>query len=96
MDSEATMYNMTVGGYSGNAGDAMASVNTMKFTTVDADNDEAGVNCAINRGGGFWYKACGYVQVTGSRGGIMIGHGWKLLPEISKSLQTSRGWLLCP
>ena len=39
VDSEATKYTLTVSDYSGNAGDAMAQHNNMKFSTFDSDND---------------------------------------------------------
>jgi len=97
--SEATRYRLTVGGYSGNAGDAMAYHNGMNFTSYDSDNDEkSGNNCAANRGGGFWYKNCGRAQLTAANdyGGIGDGHCWKPLPEPSIKLQTSRVWLMCP
>ena len=35
VDSEATKYRLTVGGYSGNAGDELGYHNGMKFTTCD-------------------------------------------------------------
>jgi len=53
VDSEATKYQLTISGYSGNAGDAMQAMSTMKFTTIDSDNDIALQNCALSRGGGF-------------------------------------------
>ena len=59
VDSEATKYQLTVSGYSGNAGNALAWNNGMMFTTLDSDNDinYFGVNCATfggtERGGGF-------------------------------------------
>ena len=94
VDSEATMYRLTIGGYTGNAGDAMNAVNTMKFTTFDSDNDNLPANCAINRGGGYWWKQCGPCRITGYGG--LKGHMWKKLPETTRYLQTSRGWLMCP
>jgi len=30
----------------------------MQFTTYDQDNDNWHVNCATDRGGGWWYNAC--------------------------------------
>ncbi|XP_076118178.1 fibrinogen-like protein 1 [Mytilus galloprovincialis] len=64
----ASKYKLTVGGYSGNAGDALAPThNGMKFTTPDQDNDNYKANCAliINRvGGGWWFNACDTVCFT--------------------------------
>ena len=94
VDSEATKYRLTVGGYSGNAGDAMAVHNGMKFTTFDRDNDEADSNCAEKRGGGFWWKKCGNCFVTACMKSFR-GYSWETLPETNKELKTSRGWLMC-
>jgi len=97
VDSEATKYRLTVGGYSGNAGDAMSHHNGMKFTTFDDDNDShGGANCAVMLRGGFWYKSCAYAHINTGYGGICNGFGWYQLPTTNKQLQTSRGWLVCP
>ena len=69
VDSEATKYQLTVGGYSGDAGNAMGVHNGMMFTTFDSDNDVslvAELNCASHRGGGFWWKMCGPAHITAS------------------------------
>jgi Fibrinogen beta and gamma chains, C-terminal globular domain len=67
ISSESTGYMLTVGGYSGNAGDAFKTSNTadwisngMKFTASDVDNDKnSGGNCALTYGGGaWWFKWC--------------------------------------
>lgn len=55
---ETTKYKLNVGGYSGNAGDSLASHNNMKFTTMNNDNDRASYNCAYRRHGGWWYNDC--------------------------------------
>ena len=60
-------YTLSVGGYSGTAGDAIVAsgnsdgnVNGMKFSTKDQDNDKNGRNCAANYGGGggWWFNSC--------------------------------------
>ena len=64
--NESTGYQLQVGGYSGSgggSGDSLGSsgataLNGMKFSTMDVDNDQNGSNCAISKGGGFWYKSC--------------------------------------
>jgi len=94
VDSEATKYQLTIGGYSGEAGDALTTHSGMKFTTLDSDNDVAGTNCAVERGGGFWWKKCGPAHITASQDGDK-SFEWKRLLG-SKDLQTSRGWLMCP
>ena len=53
-------------GYSGDAGDAMASAahpnfyaNGRMFSTSDSDNDVyAGGSCAVDWGGGWWFGLC--------------------------------------
>ncbi|XP_076071760.1 fibrinogen-like protein 1 [Mytilus galloprovincialis] len=65
----ASKYKLTVGGYSGNAGDAFAASNHngKKFTTSDQDNDEYKANCALIHqrvGGGWWFNACESVCFT--------------------------------
>ncbi|VDI32736.1 Hypothetical predicted protein, partial [Mytilus galloprovincialis] len=54
----ASKYKLTVGDYSGNAGDRLKNHDGMKFTTVDQDNDTYKTNCAVVHGGSWWYYAC--------------------------------------
>ena len=57
---------MTIGGYSGTAGDALSSANDMAFTTRDSDNDmNADGNCAANAKGGWWFENCFQDLLTG-------------------------------
>ncbi|XP_052101407.1 fibrinogen-like protein 1 [Mytilus californianus] len=65
----ASKYILSIGEFSGNAGDAFGSKNHngKKFTTPDQDNDTWGKSCAFmdNRvGGGWWFSACDYVCFT--------------------------------
>ena len=56
---EASKYELTVNGYSGNAGDALKIHNGHMFTTKDNDNDLLnGVNCAGTFYGAWWYDNC--------------------------------------
>jgi len=64
ISDEAGKYQLTVAGYSGDAGDAMlqatdpsCNVNGMQFTTLDSDNDLDAANCAQNLGG-WWHQSC--------------------------------------
>nr|XP_034328009.1 ryncolin-1-like [Crassostrea gigas] len=56
--SESQKYKLTVGGYSGTAGNSLAAHNGMKFTTKDQDNDTWNKNCGVNFQGGWWFKDC--------------------------------------
>ncbi|XP_065923922.1 microfibril-associated glycoprotein 4-like [Magallana gigas] len=63
--SESEKYKLSVGGYSGTAGDSLAYHNGMKFTTRDQDNDTWHKNCGHFYQGGWWYKACGHAHLNG-------------------------------
>lgn len=63
--SESSFYTLFVGGYSGDAGDALATLfdqytsNGARFSTFDADQDYLdNGNCASYRHGGWWYNCC--------------------------------------
>ena len=48
-------YRLSVGGYSGDAGDSLAFHNRRYFSTLDTDNDDNTANCAAAYNGGWWY-----------------------------------------
>ncbi|KAL9972082.1 hypothetical protein ACROYT_G018323 [Oculina patagonica] len=56
--SESTKYELTIGSYSGNAGDSLSYHSASAFTTMDSDNDDRIDNCAVNSVGAWWYKSC--------------------------------------
>ena len=70
ISDEVGKYQLSVGGYSGDAGlgDALAAApsvdyvaNGMKFSTPDNDNDNyPNINCASQRGSGWWFNKCTY------------------------------------
>ncbi|KXJ16226.1 Techylectin-5B [Exaiptasia diaphana] len=56
--SERTKYKLSLGSYSGTAGDSLSGHRSMAFTTKDRDNDKWSNNCAVKYKGAWWYKAC--------------------------------------
>ena len=90
VDSEAANYTLEIGGYWGNAGDALSFHNGKMFTTYDRDNDVlSSENCAVLLGGGFWYQKCGYCFVNRADG------KWKEPSGEWHGLQSTRLWLTC-
>ena len=70
----STEYILTVGGYSGTAGDGLIDSTSlshpsnhsgMKFTTRDNDNDNYSGNCADKWNGAWWYNACYQSHLNG-------------------------------
>ncbi|XP_063058416.1 fibrinogen like 1B [Engraulis encrasicolus] len=87
ISDEKDRYRLSVGGYSGPAGDALsggsnmveqwsASLGGMQFTTRDEDNDRyTQGNCAEENKGGWWYNRCHAANLNGRyyRGGAYKG-----------------------
>ena len=68
----SSYYSLTIGGYTGTIGDAMAYHNGYSFTTYDADHDgHSMANCANSNGGGFWYNYCAMASITVSPGSAL-------------------------
>nr|XP_039257514.1 ryncolin-1-like [Styela clava] len=64
----STNYRLTVGQYSGNAGDSLGHSQHQgrPFTTKDSDHDTASdENCAVKYKGAFWYGACHATNLNG-------------------------------
>ena len=65
-------YTLIIGGYSGDAGNAMAWHNGMNFSTFDEDNDhDPNRNCAIAFKGAWWYIHCHESNLNGQ---YLSGH----------------------
>ena len=84
-DSESK-FSLTVSGYSGTAGDSLATHNNQKFSTKDQDNDDpSGRHCAQLYTGAWWYNNCHQSNLNGvyymgpnslTSKGVVWGH-WK-------------------
>uniref|UniRef100_A0A1X7UMG7 Fibrinogen C-terminal domain-containing protein n=1 Tax=Amphimedon queenslandica TaxID=400682 RepID=A0A1X7UMG7_AMPQE len=62
----STEYILTVGGYSGTAGDSLAYHNGSRFSTKDNDNDDLSRgNCAQSYTGAWWYHTCYHSSLNG-------------------------------
>ena len=62
---EGDKYRLTVGSYSGTAGDSLAYRNRMYFPTKDRDNDQYSCNCVQEWTGAWWYKSCHNSNLNG-------------------------------
>ncbi|XP_078617524.1 microfibril-associated glycoprotein 4-like [Branchiostoma floridae x Branchiostoma japonicum] len=66
VEDEGHLYRLTVGGYSGTAGDGMAGHSSMFFSTKDKDNDIHESNdCAQTYKGAWWYYRCHRANLNG-------------------------------
>uniref|UniRef100_A0A3Q3X288 Uncharacterized protein n=1 Tax=Mola mola TaxID=94237 RepID=A0A3Q3X288_MOLML len=72
-------FKLTIGTYSGTAGDAMTYHQGRPWTTIDSDNDIALSNCALTHRGAWWYKNCHLANLNGNWGDIRhsMGVNWK-------------------
>lgn len=65
ISDETDGYRITIGGYSGNAGDSLTSLNKMPFSTKDRNNLHSKSNCAVVDNGAWWYKNCSGSNLNG-------------------------------
>uniref|UniRef100_A0A8C5NEG6 Tenascin XB n=1 Tax=Gouania willdenowi TaxID=441366 RepID=A0A8C5NEG6_GOUWI len=61
-------YRLTVGGYSGTAGDSLSYHNQRPFSTRDRDLAPFITRCAMSYRGGWWYKNCHQANLNGLYG----------------------------
>ncbi|XP_077401503.1 fibrinogen alpha chain-like isoform X1 [Vanacampus margaritifer] len=78
-------YPLHLSGYSGTAGDALATAHAassgshsgMKFSAWDRDNDTGAGNCAATHSGGWWYNNCQSANLNGGAGAVWAGRRLK-------------------
>ena len=83
ISDEVGKYQLTVAGYSGDAGDAMTAprkpdyiANGRMFSTPDSDNDaNPDINCAVRRSCGWWFGKCGRSDINKITNGIWTTGG---------------------
>ncbi|KAL9983039.1 hypothetical protein ACROYT_G005163 [Oculina patagonica] len=56
ISDEASKYKLSLGSYSGSAGDSLSYHNGHPFSTKDQDNDSWDYNCAVQYKGAWWYN----------------------------------------
>lgn len=66
-------YRLKVGGFSGNASNALAFQNDMEFSTVDKDHDTSRNHCAASYQGGWWFSHCQHANLNGN---YQLGLTW--------------------
>ncbi|XP_076107004.1 ficolin-2-like [Mytilus galloprovincialis] len=99
IDDADSKYKLTIGGFTGTAGDSMKdnsnnTLNGVMFSTTDQDNDERSSSCVRDsKKGPWWHKSCSYSNLNGlyksegsNRGPYTIH--WKTW-HISKALKAS-------
>ena len=76
VNNALTNYTLDIGGYSGNAGDALrgscgayGNHDGMAFSTYDRDNDGGSSNCAQTYSAGWWYNTCHCADLNGPYNG---------------------------
>jgi hypothetical protein len=61
-------YRLTIGGYSGNAGNSLYQHGNRQFSTRDQDNDPRPEDCAVENHGAWWYGASGQCSTSNLNG----------------------------
>lgn len=95
--SEQEKYRLSIGAYSGTAGDALHFSRTFDhdqkpFTTHDRDNDQyPSGNCGAYYGSGWWFDSCMSANLNGKYykpwyRGVRNGIYWGAWPNISREL----------
>jgi len=83
------MYRLTLGTYSGDAGDSLMYHNGRQFSTYDQDNDAYPGHCAVQYTGAWWYNQCLHSGLNGEYNNATAYKGvtWGLWLGMSYSLR---------
>jgi len=65
VSSERSNYKLSLGTYSGTAGDSLGYHRNSAFSTKDRDNDNSSGNCAASYKGGWWFNSCVIANLNG-------------------------------
>ena len=89
-----TLYLLNAHGSNGTAGDSMEISNGSPFSTLDADHDTRGDNCAVTYHGGWWHSSCHWNLLNGpylSTPTITYGRGivWHTWNGLGTPLKTT-------
>lgn len=63
--SERAKYKLSLGKYSGTAGDSLSTHRGAPFSTKDRDNDSWSSSCAVSFKGAWWYTSCHASNLNG-------------------------------
>ncbi|XP_041372460.1 fibrinogen C domain-containing protein 1-like [Gigantopelta aegis] len=91
--SEQDYFRLSLGEYSGNAGDSFHKHSGYNFTTKDRDLDtHPDNNCAVRFSGGWWYNRChsanlNGLYLNGSQSSYADGVNWKAWRGLHYSLK---------
>ncbi|GFS20568.1 ficolin-1 [Elysia marginata] len=76
LGNETSNYKLSIGGYSGTAGDSLHHHKDLAFSTFDRDNDLLTSNCAQQYHGAWWYRSCQSSNLNGRWGDVNQGPRW--------------------
>nr|XP_022309172.1 ficolin-2-like [Crassostrea virginica] len=83
---EASKYTVSISGYTGNVGDCFTNtIQFMKFSTKDQDNDAFDGHCAVSYNSGWWYNNCHCANPNGLFGQGMTYRHWHTQTYFLKS-----------